>query len=92
MTSWYSPGMTTAKIAISLPDELLRLVDQERGAKALSRSEFIRAALVDSFARAEERQAALEYVRAYGDQPETEDEIEAALKSATALLATEPWE
>lgn len=45
----------------------------------------------DSPENAEERQAAREYVKAYQDQPETDEEVQAALVGAVALLATMPW-
>ncbi|MPZ69014.1 MAG: ribbon-helix-helix protein, CopG family [Actinobacteria bacterium] len=77
----YSVAMTTAKITISLPVDLLRLIDDERKTRSMSRSEYIRSALIDSFARADQRNMALDYVRAYGDRPEKDDEVEAALEA-----------
>ena len=81
-----------AKVAISLPEDLLEVVEQERKAKGESRSEFFRRA-VDELLRQERERAAVEkYVRGYQKMPETTEEIEAALAIAAPVLAEEPWE
>ena len=82
----------TVKIAISLPEETLSEVEQERRNRGESRSEFFRQA-VQALLRREQRRAAVErYIQGYREQPETQDEVEAAQGSATAALAQEPWE
>ncbi|MPZ16135.1 MAG: hypothetical protein GEU73_17250 [Chloroflexi bacterium] len=85
----YSVAMTTAKITIDLPVDLLRLIDDERETRSMSRSEYIRSALIDSFASADQRNMTLDYVRAYGDRPEKDDEVEAALRGAAASCRCE---
>jgi metal-responsive CopG/Arc/MetJ family transcriptional regulator len=83
--------MATEKIAISLPKELLRLIDLGARSKGLSRSEFIRQAIAELFRRQEERAAAERYVEGYRRTPEDDQEIHEALQTATAALAQEPW-
>ena len=81
-----------AKIAISLPDEVLRDIEKERLARGETRSEFVRHA-VDAFLRSQrEREAVAQYIRGYQQHPETEEEVawdEATLKQ---VLEESPWE
>ena len=65
-----------AKIAISLPDEVLEAVERERLGRSiiLSRSEFIKRA-VEQYLRTEsERTLEEQYIRGYLDHPETEED------------------
>ncbi len=81
----------TVKVAISLPEELLRQVDGVRRLRGESRSQYFRDAAVAHLSLGTE--SAIEiYRRGYVDQPESPSEIEAATQSAVALLASEPWE
>ncbi len=82
----------TAKIAISLPEEVLVSVEQERRNSGESRSEFFRRAVEALLRRQQEQEMSEQYIRAYQQIPETEEEIEAARHAASNILAKEPWE
>ena len=82
----------TSKIAISLPEDMLEVVERERMAKGESRSEFFRRA-VEAFLRQQRERADVErYVRGYRKVPESAEEVEAAHVAGSAILAGEPWE
>ena len=81
-----------AKIAISLPEDILEAVEAERKLKGESRSEFFRRAADVLLKQRWERMAAKEYVRGYQEIPESAEEIEAAHLAGSTILATEPWE
>ena len=82
----------TAKIAISLPEEMLVSVEQERKNSGESRSQFFRRAVEALLRRQQEQKMSEQYIRAYQQIPETEEEIEAARHAASNILAKEPWE
>lgn len=82
----------TAKIAISLPEEVLAAVEQARKDNGESRSEFFRRAAEMLLRRLREQEMNQQYVRAYQQMPETEEEVEAARRAAANILAEEPWE
>ena len=82
-----------AKIAISLPDEVLKAVEKERlgRSKVLSRSEFIKRA-VEQYLRTEtERTLEEQYIRGYLEHPETADESEWLDEAAAQVFANNPW-
>lgn len=80
-----------AKIAISVPDEVLQAVEQQRLARGESRSAFCRRALEQLLRREREREADEQYVRAYQKCPETAEEI-AWAEAGLAALALDPWD
>jgi metal-responsive CopG/Arc/MetJ family transcriptional regulator len=82
----------TAKIAISLPEEVLAAVEQARKDNGESRSEFFRRAAETLLRRQREQKMNELYIRAYQQMPETEEEVEAARRAASNILAKEPWE
>ncbi|MFU8796107.1 MAG: ribbon-helix-helix protein, CopG family [Dehalococcoidia bacterium] len=82
----------TAKVAISLPEEVLAAVELERRARGESRSEFFRRAVQRRLNEERESSAIREYVRGYQRLPESAEEIEAAHRLGSAVLAAEPWE
>lgn len=81
-----------AKIAISLPEDVLEVIEKERKAKGESRSQFFRRAVEALLRQQRERAAAQQYVRSYTQMPETADEVQAAHRAGAAVLAEEPWE
>ena len=81
-----------AKIAISLPDDVLREVEKERQASGETRSQFFRRAIKDLLKREKEREATEQYIRAYREMPETPEEIEAWSTLGLEALAQEPWD
>lgn len=80
----------SVKVTISLPRELLDMVERERGRRE-SRSEFFRHALENLLQTRREREAEEQYARGYRQQPETEEEVAAAWATSAAALAREPW-
>ena len=81
-----------AKIAISLPEEVLIAVEREREDSGESRSQFFRRAAEALLRHRREQELGKQYVRAYEQLPETREEIEAARHAASKILAEEPWE
>ena len=88
-----------ARIAISLPDEVLEAVEKERlsRSKVLSRSEFIKRA-VEQYLRTEsERTMEEQYIRGYLEHPETEEDLDAWVDQASMIGLREfykdepPW-
>ncbi len=82
----------TAKIAISLPEDVLAAVERQRRDSGESRSEFFRRAAEILLRRQREQEMNELYVRAYQQMPETAEEVEAARRAASNILAEEPWE
>lgn len=82
----------TSKIAISLPENLLKEVEREREQSGESRSEFFRRAVEKLLKQEREAEADRNYIRAYREMPETEEEIEAMDKIGRETLAQEKWE
>ena len=86
-----------AKITISVPNEMLEVVEREREAKGETRSEFIVRAVEDYLRRERERQDDEDYIRGYQQFPESEDEeLTAWVQGAQLGLAQvfrdeEPW-
>jgi len=81
----------TAKVAISLPEEVLEAVEREREESGESRSEFFRRAVEALLRHRREREMREQYIRAYQRMPETKEEVEAAYRAASNILAEEPW-
>jgi metal-responsive CopG/Arc/MetJ family transcriptional regulator len=82
----------TAKVAISLPEDLLVAVEMERRVKGESRSEFFRKAAETRLKQERESSAIRDYVRGYQQYPESAEEVEAADRAGSAVLAAEPWQ
>jgi metal-responsive CopG/Arc/MetJ family transcriptional regulator len=80
-----------AKIAISLPDEVLQAVERERLAKGESRSAFFRRAVEQMLRRQQERERDEQYVRGYLEFPETEEDLWIGA-AGFAALADDPWD
>jgi metal-responsive CopG/Arc/MetJ family transcriptional regulator len=81
----------TTKIAISLPDDMFTDVEHERSESGESRSEFFRRAVESLLRRRREQDKTERYVRAYRQNPETKEEIEAARHAASAIFSEESW-
>lgn len=82
----------TSKIAISLPEEVLKAVEREREESGESRSQIFRRAVELLLRQRKEREMSEKYIRAYQQVPETEEEIAATRHSASTILAEEPWQ
>ena len=81
----------SAKVAISLPEDVLEAVETERKAKGESRSQFVRRAIERLLKQERESSAVKDYVRGYQEVPESAEEVEAAHRAGIAVLAEEPW-
>jgi metal-responsive CopG/Arc/MetJ family transcriptional regulator len=79
------------KVAISLPEHVLKAVEKERLASGESRSEFFRRAAEKLLKQAQESSAIEKYIQGYCKMPESVVEVEAIHQSGTAVLAQEPW-
>ena len=82
----------TAKVAISLPEEVLAAVEKERQVRGETRSEFFRHAVERRINEERELSAIREYRRGYQEFPESPGEIEAVHILGSAVLASESWE
>ena len=81
----------TNKIAISLPEEVLTAVEEERQKSGESRSQIFRRAVNLLLRQQKERKLSEQYIHAYQQLPETEEEVDAARRAASSILAEEPW-
>lgn len=79
------------QIAIRLPEEVLNAVEEKREASGESRSQFFRRAVEALLKQQIERDKIERYIRAYNDNPETEQETKSAQQAASTILAMEPW-
>jgi metal-responsive CopG/Arc/MetJ family transcriptional regulator len=82
----------TSKIAISLPEEVLNAVEKEREGSGESRSQIFRRAVELLLRQRQEREMSERYIHAYQQAPETIEEVAAARRAASAVLAEEPWQ
>jgi metal-responsive CopG/Arc/MetJ family transcriptional regulator len=81
-----------SKVAISLPQEILAAVETHRQAKGETRSEFFRRAVETRLKQEQESSTIRDYLRGYREFPDLPEEIEAAHRAGSAVLAAEPWE
>jgi len=81
-----------AKIAISLPDEMLQAIEAERQASGETRSEFFRRAVQTFLRQRQERKKEAQYIRGYQRYPETADELALAKATLRSAFADSPWE
>ena len=81
-----------AKIAISIPDELLEAVEQERQSTGASRSQVFRSALEEHLRRAKDREDVQQYIRGYQKYPETRGERAVAESTLHYAFDEESWE
>jgi metal-responsive CopG/Arc/MetJ family transcriptional regulator len=85
--------ITTAKISISLPEDVLERAERERRATGESRSELFRRALEALFESQRHEAAVRRYVEGYVAEPETEYEVSAAAAlSSAAFEEEEDWD
>jgi metal-responsive CopG/Arc/MetJ family transcriptional regulator len=83
----------TAKVAVSLPADILRSVERVRRKLGKSRSAVVAEALDDWLRARELSEADRRYVRGYARIPEAPEEIAATdAIAADAMAGWEPWE
>ena len=80
-----------SKVAISLPEEMLTAVEKEREESGESRSQIFRRAVELLLRQRREREMSERYIQAYQEMPETKEEVTAARRAASTILAEEPW-
>jgi metal-responsive CopG/Arc/MetJ family transcriptional regulator len=92
MNRWeaFLMGKST-KVAISLPEIVLKAIEEERKAMGESRSEFFRRAAEKLLKQAQESKAIETYILGYRTIPESTEDIEAVHRAGVAVLAEEPW-
>ncbi|MEX2208984.1 MAG: ribbon-helix-helix protein, CopG family [Myxococcota bacterium] len=77
---------------MSIPDALFRAVERARRSAGKSRSSVVQEALRDWLRRGAEGQLLRDYEAGYRTRPESRSDAEAALATASALLADdEDW-
>jgi metal-responsive CopG/Arc/MetJ family transcriptional regulator len=81
----------SAKVAISLPEDMLEAIEQVRRTRGESRSEFFRRAAEKLLKQEQEARALNAYVRGYCATPESKEEVEPVHRAGIAVLAEEPW-
>ena len=81
----------TTKVAISLPEHILKAIEAERRIKGESRSEFFRRAAEILLRQEQETKQVNRYIQGYCAMPESTDEIETAHRQGISVLAEEPW-
>ena len=82
--------MSTAKVAISLPQDLLDAVEAARHTHGETRSQFFRRAIQTLLDTRRGQELDRCYVQAYQQAPETLDE--GLYAAALAALVQEPWD
>ncbi len=82
----------TAKIAISLPNDLLQDIERECKASGETRSELFRRAVRAHLRRERQRELEEQYIRGYTEMPETEEEVGWIHAAGLAALAQVPWD
>ena len=81
----------SAKVAVSLPKDVLEAVEMERKAKGESRSQYFRRAIERLLKQERDSSAVKDYVRGYQEVPESAEEVEAIHRLGIAVLAEELW-
>jgi metal-responsive CopG/Arc/MetJ family transcriptional regulator len=77
------------KIAISLPDKLLRIAERERKVRRETRSEFFRRAVEALLRQEQERRDVDQYIQGYLAYPESEEEVEEARRLSKRVFAAD---
>lgn len=78
------------KIAISLPEEIMREMERQRELTGETRSGLVRRALKLLFEAGEHRAKVEAYIDGYRRDPESSEDLELAAV-ATEILSREPW-
>ena len=81
-----------AKIAISLPDDILDAVEKERSESGISRSEYFRRTVEEHLRREKEKEDVARYIQGYLDDPETPEEMAWVVQAGVEAWADLPWE
>ena len=82
----------STKVAISLPEQVLKVIEKERKARGESRSEFFRRAAEKLLKQDRESKEVEAYIQGYCVIPESTAEVEAIHRTGITVLSEEPWE
>ena len=80
------------RVTVSLPEDLLKAVDEKLVNGHQSRSAVVRRLLARAVREAEEREDVQQWIRAYREQPQTDDELGWVDVVGPQFLAEQPWE
>jgi metal-responsive CopG/Arc/MetJ family transcriptional regulator len=83
--------VTRTQTLVQLNDDLLRQLDERAAKEGRSRSALIREAIEAYLFDEDEARIDREIIEGYERIPETEEEIEAAKRSARRMIEEEPW-
>lgn len=83
--------VTRTQTLVQLNDNLLRQLDERAAKEGRSRSALIRDAIEEYLFDEDEARIDREIIEGYERIPETEEEIEAAKRSARRMIEEEPW-
>lgn len=83
--------MKTAKITISLPENVLQSVEKERQTSGESRSEFFRRAVEALLTQLKEAEAVELYLKGYRNNPETVSDTGVVYRAGLEILEDELW-
>jgi len=81
----------STKVAISLPENVLRAIEEERKVRGESRSEFFRRAAERLLKHEQESKAVEVYMSGYSAMPEAAGEIEEIDGAGVVVLSEDPW-
>ena len=81
-----------AKIAISLPDQVLDAIEKERLASGISRSEYFRRTVEEHLRREREKEDVERYIKGYLENPETPEELEWVRATIPHAFDDDSWE
>ena len=81
----------SAKIAISMPVEVLEEIERERHSDGTSRSEIIVQAIQEFLKNRRKQQQIEQYIRGYQLYPETDEEMDVSDQLAAESMAKSPW-
>jgi len=82
----------SAKVAISLPEDLLTEIETQREASRETRSEFFRRAVEAFLRRERQREDIAQYIRGYQRYPETLEEAAVAEATMMHAFVENPWD
>lgn len=81
----------STKIAISLPEHILKVIEIKRKASGESRSRFFQLAVEQYLKQQQDLELTETYIQGYRQMPESKVEIETAHRSGVTVLSREDW-
>ncbi len=81
----------SSKVAISIPEDILKVIEKERKVRGESRSEFFRRAVENYLKQGKESKEVEAYVRGYTAIPESTEEVKIIHQASVVILTEEQW-